>query len=62
VFGAEVALVTRSAAARAEVAVLDRARKGSSAFIARCCSIQRDLKKGMRRSFGTGSQSGIFAH
>lgn len=29
----------RSAAARGEVAVLDRARKGSRAFIARCCSI-----------------------
>jgi hypothetical protein len=31
--------VTRSAAARAEVADFDRARKGASALIARVCSM-----------------------
>jgi len=32
--------VTRSAAARGELADFDKARKGSSAFIARCCSMR----------------------
>jgi hypothetical protein len=39
VFGAEVACVTRSAAARGEVADLDKMMKGSSAFTALSCSI-----------------------
>lgn len=39
VFGAEVACVMRSAAARGEFALLERARKGSRALRARVCSI-----------------------
>lgn len=39
VLGAEVACVTRSLAARGEVAVLLSARKGSSALRAFVCSI-----------------------
>lgn len=45
-FGAEVALATRSAAARGELADFDKARKGSSAFIARCCSMRGKLIEG----------------
>lgn len=43
VFGAEVACVTRSLAARGEVAVLLRARKGSSALRALVCSMVIDV-------------------
>jgi len=49
VWGAEVACVIRSAAARGEVADLERARKGSRALRARCCSMM-GTEKG---DFGT---------
>ena len=38
-FGAEVACVTKSAAARGEVADFDNARNGARALMARVCSM-----------------------
>lgn len=45
--GAEVACVIRSAAARGEVADLERARNGSRALSARCCSMMETEKGGL---------------
>lgn len=42
--GAEVAWVTRSAAARGELADLERARKGSRALRARVCSMTSNFE------------------
>jgi hypothetical protein len=52
-FGADVAWLMRSAAARGDVADFERARKGSRALSARCCSmvlrVQRRLFSGEER-------------